>query len=248
MTDDDFELLVIERDAGVVFATIDAPPINVMTPALFRELAKFSVHVADDDSVRVVVLRSDNPDFFIAHFDVTAILGYPTDGPAERPTEHVGFHAMCETYRTMPKATIVEIGGRVGGGGSELSMSCDMRVGALDRTVINQMEVPIGILPGGTGTQRLPRLVGRGRAMERVRTMLGRLTQVSGGHSFAIERIDDLDDALTYIRDDLRDQYFLGYRPADAALDGTWRRIEVRTSDRRHVVRAREGYLAAPRY
>lgn len=166
MTDDDFVLLHIERDAGVAFATIDAPPINVMTPALFRELAKFSTHVADDDSVRVVVLRSDNPDFFIAHFDVTAILGYPTDGDAERPTEHAGFHDMCERYRTMAKATIVEIGGRVGGGGSELSMSCDMRFGAIDRTVINQMEVPIGILPGGTGTQRLPRLVGRGRAME----------------------------------------------------------------------------------
>ena len=90
--------------------------------------------------------------------------------------------------------------------------------------------------------------LGRGRAMERVRTMLGRLTEVSGGRSFAIERIDDLDDALTYVRDDLRDQYFLGYRPADAALDGAWRRIEVRTGDRRHVVRAREGYLAAPRY
>ena len=166
ITDDDFELLRIERDAGVVFATIDAPPINVMTLPLFRELAKFSAHVADDDSVRVVVLRSDNPDFFIAHFDVEAILGFPSEGTAERPTELGGFHAVCERYRTMPKATIVEIGGRVGGGGSELSMSCDMRFGALDRTVINQMEVPIGILPGGTGTQRLPRLVGRGRAME----------------------------------------------------------------------------------
>ena len=166
MTDDDFELLRIERDAGVTFATIDAPPINVMTPPLFRELAKFSAHVADDDTVRVVVLRSDNPDFFIAHFDVEAILSFPAEGAAERPTELGGFHAMCERYRTMPKATIVEIGGRVGGGGSELSMSCDMRFGALDRTVINQMEVPIGILPGGTGTQRLPRLVGRGRAME----------------------------------------------------------------------------------
>ena len=90
--------------------------------------------------------------------------------------------------------------------------------------------------------------LGRGRAIEGVRTMLGRLTQVSGGRSFAIERIDDLDDALTYIRGDLRDQYFLGYRPADPALDGAWRRIEVRTSDRRHVVRAREGYLAATRF
>ena len=90
--------------------------------------------------------------------------------------------------------------------------------------------------------------LGRGRAIEGVRTMLGRLTRVSGGRSFPIERIDDLDDALTYIRSDLRDQYFLGYRPADAAFDGAWRRIEVRTGDRRHVVRAREGYVAAPRY
>ena len=90
--------------------------------------------------------------------------------------------------------------------------------------------------------------LGRGRAIERVRTMLGRLTQVSGGRSFPIDRIDDLDEALTFIRNDLRDQYFLGYRPADPNLDGTWRRIEVRTRDRRHVIRAREGYLAEPSY
>ena len=78
--------------------------------------------------------------------------------------------------------------------------------------------------------------------------MLGRLTQVSGGRSFPIDRIDDLEDALTYIQDDLRDQYFLGYRPANPNFDGTWRRIEVRTRDRRHVIRAREGYLAEPSY
>ncbi|MEC8922572.1 MAG: enoyl-CoA hydratase/isomerase family protein [Actinomycetota bacterium] len=166
LADEDFELLHIDRTDGVAFVTIDAPPINVMTPALFRELAKFGAQVAEDGSVRVVVLRSDDPDFFIAHFDVSAILGFPTEGPAERPEQIGGFHLMCETYRTMPKATIVEIGGRVGGGGSELSMSCDMRFGAMGKTIVNQMEVPLGILPGGTGTQRLPRLVGRGRAME----------------------------------------------------------------------------------
>jgi enoyl-CoA hydratase/carnithine racemase len=66
----------------------------------------------------------------------------------------------------MPKATIAEINGRVGGGGSEFASSCDMRFGAIGRTIVNQMEVPLGILPGGTGTQRLPRLVGRGRALE----------------------------------------------------------------------------------
>jgi enoyl-CoA hydratase/carnithine racemase len=166
MIDEDFELLHIERDRGVAFATVDAPPINVMTRELFRELAKFGTMAAEDDSIRAVVLRSDHPDFFIAHFDVAAILEFPTDGVAQRPTEHGGLHRMCETYRRMPKATIVEIAGRAGGGGSELAMSCDMRFGALGKTVINQIEVPLGILPGGTGTQRLPRLVGRGRAME----------------------------------------------------------------------------------
>jgi enoyl-CoA hydratase/carnithine racemase len=66
----------------------------------------------------------------------------------------------------MPIPTVCEIDGRVGGGGGELAASCDMRFGSLERTVLCQMEVPLGILPGGTGTQRLPHLVGRGRAME----------------------------------------------------------------------------------
>ena len=73
---------------------------------------------------------------------------------------------MCERVRTMDKVTIAQIEGRVGGGGSEFVLGMDMRFGVIDKTVINQMEVPLGILPGGTGTQRLPRLVGRGRAME----------------------------------------------------------------------------------
>jgi len=164
--ENEYELLSIQHDSGVAFVGIDAPPINVMTRQLSIELASFAREVAVDDSVRVVVLRSDNSDFFIAHFDVEEILKFPVEGEAQRPTEAKGFHLMCETFRTMPKATIVEIAGRIGGGGSELAMSCDMRFGAIGKTVINQMEVPLGILPGGTGTQRLPRLIGRGRAME----------------------------------------------------------------------------------
>lgn len=161
-----YETLQVEIDDGVAWTTIDAPPMNVMVRQLFIDLAKFGAAVAVDDDVRVVVLRSDDPDFFIAHFDVATILTFPADGEPERDPELGGFHRMCETYRTMPKATIAEIAGRIGGGGNELAMSCDMRFGAIGKTVINQMEVPLGILPGGTGTQRLPRLVGRGRAME----------------------------------------------------------------------------------
>ncbi len=170
MTDDSaysaFDLLGVSVSDGIATTAISAPPMNVMTLELFAQLAKFGAAAAEDDDVRVVVLRSADPDFFIAHFDVEAITRFPIDEPAERSSELGGFHLMCETYRTMPKATIAEIDGRVGGGGNELAMSCDMRFGALGRTVINQMEVPLGILPGGTGTQRLPRLVGRGRAME----------------------------------------------------------------------------------
>ncbi|MGH1504336.1 MAG: enoyl-CoA hydratase/isomerase family protein [Acidimicrobiales bacterium] len=161
-----FDLLGVEVVDGVATTAISALPMNVMTLELFGQLAKFGAEVAADDDVRVVVLRSADPDFFIAHFDVAAIVEFPTDGEPEKATELGGFHRMCETYRTMSKATIAEIAGRVGGGGMELSMSCDMRFAALESTVINQMEVPLGILPGGTGTQRLPRLVGRSRAME----------------------------------------------------------------------------------
>ena len=162
------ERLRVEIEAGVATATLSNPPLNLMTLPLFGDLARFSAEVAADDSVRAVVLRSDDPDFWIAHFDVEAILKFPIDTPAQRAAkvDDNPFHAMCERFRSMPKAVIAEIGGRVGGGGSELALSCDMRFGARGRTLINQPEVALGILPGGSGTQRLPRLVGRGRALE----------------------------------------------------------------------------------
>jgi len=162
---DDYQLLRIDVRDGVAVATLDAPPVQVMTLPLFGELARFGDAVGDDDDVRVVVLQSADPDFFIAHFDVEAILSFPTTGEAPRSADNP-FHRMCERYRTMPKVTIARIEGRVGGGGCELIQAFDMRFGVRGRTRINQMEVPLGILPGGGGTQRLPRLVGRGRALE----------------------------------------------------------------------------------
>lgn len=158
-------LTVTVRD-GVATVLIDNPPINLMTSGLFRSLAKVSVDLSNDDDVRVVVLRSANPEFFIAHFDVAAILEFPTDGEAVEEPELGGFDRMCEAYRTMDKVTIAELRGRVGGGGAELSSACDMRFGDLETFRWNQMEVPLGILPGGGGTQRIPRLIGIGRAME----------------------------------------------------------------------------------
>ncbi|MDX1383561.1 MAG: enoyl-CoA hydratase/isomerase family protein, partial [Thermoanaerobaculia bacterium] len=162
----DYERVRVRSEDGVLVATIDNPPINLFSLELYAELAAFTAEVEADPEVRVLVLQSANPDFFIAHFDVEAILAFPTDREPELEEELNDFHAMCERLRTMPKATIAKVAGRVGGGGSELVASCDMRFGALGLARVNQMEVALGILPGGSGTQRLPRLLGHGRALE----------------------------------------------------------------------------------
>ena len=162
----DYQTISVRLDAGVLVATIKNPPVNVMTLPLYQDLVAFTAAVAVDEEVKVVVMQSADPDFFIAHFDLEAILSFPIYQPAMKATELSPFHGMCELMRTMNKPTIAKLAGRVGGGGNEFAASCDMRFGVKDRTVINQMEVPLGILPGGGGTQHLPRLIGRNRAME----------------------------------------------------------------------------------
>jgi len=167
MSFEGYELLRVARHGRIVIATIDNPPINLLTNPLFGELSRLSGELEADPDTLVFILRSANPDFFIAHFDVEAIIRFPVDQPASREAAaNNSYHSMCERFRTMNKVTIAQIEGRVGGGGSELAMSFDMRFGVRGKSIVNQMEVPIGIIPGGSGTQRLPRLVGRGRALE----------------------------------------------------------------------------------
>ena len=162
----EYDTISTKTDSGVLFATISSPPANVMTEQLYMDLVAFTAEVEVDDSIKVLVLQSSDPDFFIAHFDLNIILGFPVHKAARKSEKLSDFHLMCERVRTMPKATIVKLAGRAGGGGNEFASSCDMRFGVRGKTIINQMEVALGILPGGSGTQSLPRLVGRGRAME----------------------------------------------------------------------------------
>jgi enoyl-CoA hydratase/carnithine racemase len=161
-----YQLLKVDKQDRLATVTVSNPPINLITLQLYAELSALSKELKADPDLTVVVLKSADPDFFLAHFDVAAILSFPTDTEAQRDPELNDYHQMCERFRTMDKVTIAQIEGRVGGGGSELAASFDMRFGVRGKTRINQMEVPLGILPGGTGTQRLPRLVGRARAME----------------------------------------------------------------------------------
>lgn len=161
---EDLNALRVRIDAGVAWVTIDHAPINLFDLPLMMEMDRLGRALETDPDVRVVVLQSADPDFFIAHADVNLILRIPPSATA--PTEPSFFQAMVDRFRTMPKATIAKIEGICRGGGSELALSMDMRFAALGRAVLAQPEVAVGIIPGGSGTQRLPRLVGRSRALE----------------------------------------------------------------------------------
>ncbi len=161
-----YETLDVAIDGRLAVVTINNPPINVITMSLYMDLIALTQDLESDPDLSVVLFKSADPDFFIAHFDVELILTFPIDEPAEYEKELNDFHKLCERLRTMNKVTIAQIEGRVGGGGSEFASSMDMRFGVSGTTIASQMEVPLGILPGGSGTQRLPALVGRARAME----------------------------------------------------------------------------------
>ncbi len=165
MSYEGYECLSVRLSDGVATVRIDHPPINLFDLALIGEMDRVGRQVEADPDVRVVVIESADPDFFIAHADVKLILALPTEGRPP-PTAPSAFQQMVDRFRTMPKATIAKIEGICRGGGSELVLSMDMRFAAQGKALLGQPEVAVGIIPGGSGTQRLPRLMGRGRALE----------------------------------------------------------------------------------
>ena len=168
MSDDvpqNFNHLNVYRDGKILYVEIDNPPINLITVPLLFDFINLTKWVEDDDDSTVLVLKSVVDGFFIAHFDVGALL--TMDSNKSRAADSLTtFDELCLRFQTMNKITICVIEGRIGGGGSEIAMSCDLRFAASGTAVMNQMEVPIGIIPGGGGTQRLPALIGYPRALE----------------------------------------------------------------------------------
>ena len=165
MAYENYKALRIAVARGVARVTIDHGEINLFDLTLIIEMARLGAELEADDEARVVVLQSANPHFFIAHADLNLIQGLPAAVPA-RAEKLGGFHSMCERFRVMPKATIAKIEGICRGGGSEFVQACDMRFAARGRAVLSQPEVALGIIPGGGGCVRLPRLIGRSRALE----------------------------------------------------------------------------------
>jgi enoyl-CoA hydratase/carnithine racemase len=161
----DYQLIRVAARGGVCRATLNHPPINLLDIPLLTEIDHLLREVAADDGVRVLIVDSADPEIFVAHADVALIEHLP-EGDTALHDELSFFHAMTERIRSLPKATIAVIEGVCRGGGCEMVMAFDMRYAALGTTVLGHPEVSVGIIPGGGGTQRLPRLVGRARALE----------------------------------------------------------------------------------
>ena len=168
VNDTEYKTLRIRRDAGVVTVTIDNPPVNVLDATLMTDLRRLLATLRDDESARVIVFDSADPEFFIAHVDMT--LGDAPDDLAalarDVPEGVNLFQVVGETLRHQPQVTIVKLAGKARGGGAEFVAAADMAFAAVESAGLGQIEALMGIVPGGGGTQYLSERIGRNRALE----------------------------------------------------------------------------------
>ena len=156
-------LRVNDQD-GVLYVDFAHPPMNLLDAELARQLTDLVGVLERDGNTRVVVFGSDDPDYFLAHYDVADLLDRAA--PPARLGGLKPFHQLLERYRALPQVTIGRVEGRARGAGSEFLLALDMRFAALGAGIFGQFEVAVGLLPGGAGTQNLPALIGQARALE----------------------------------------------------------------------------------
>jgi enoyl-CoA hydratase/3-hydroxyacyl-CoA dehydrogenase len=152
----------LETRDGIAIAWLDNPPANSISPEVIRGLQKIWEHVDGDETLHALVVASANPMLFCAGADIKAFT--QMDEAAGRELLNAG-HALLRSFGSTGTVTIAAINGLALGGGCELAMACDVRIAA-DSAMFGQPEINLGIIPGFGGTQRLPRLVGPGKALE----------------------------------------------------------------------------------
>ena len=148
----------------MVFVEIAAPPMNRLGPELVRDLVSLIQQSEADDSIRVLVFKSADPDYFISHVDVTRIKEY-----RQEAAKLTGVPSIALLFRHLSASrlvTIAQIEGRVRAAGSEFVLACDMRFAARESAIFSQPEPALGVLPGGGASHHLARLMGRARALE----------------------------------------------------------------------------------
>ena len=162
-----FDNLLLERDDAVALVTINRPQVlNALNMATLDELRRVILDLKRDESVRAVILTGSGEKAFVAGADINELaVQTPITG---REHALAGQHVL-DLIEHMGKPVIAAINGYALGGGCELALACTLRIAA-DTARLGQPEINLGILPGYAGTQRLPRLVGKARAMELILT------------------------------------------------------------------------------
>ena len=159
----------VEQRGPIQIWKIKNPPMNYMTGPLSRELVQLIGRLEGDDSTRVLIITGGVEGKFITHFSVDELAASAAD-PAEcarvMPRFFAASHRTLNRIMLLPQAVIAAINGDCMGGGYELALACDFRLAADGPYQIGLIEILLGLLPGGGGTQRLTRLIGRGPALE----------------------------------------------------------------------------------
>jgi len=159
------QIRVARRSPAYWRVTIDSPPINVMGPEMVREFQEVINALEADEHVRVVVFDSAVNDYFLNHSDFFAKLEDLTSMPAG-PTGLPPWPDFLVRLTRAPFASIALIRGRATGNGSELTLACDMSFASREKAILSQWEVGVSLVAGGGPMARLPRLIGRNRALE----------------------------------------------------------------------------------
>src|SRR4051794_12271061 len=158
-----FENILVERDGLVAVLTVNRPKVlNALNTQTLDELRRAILDLKHDEQVRAVVLTGAGEKSFIAGADINELATQTPTGGREHAIR--GQHVL-DLIEHMGKPVVAAINGFALGGGCELAMACTLRIAA-DTAKLGQPEINLGIIPGYAGTQRLARLVGRGRALE----------------------------------------------------------------------------------
>ena len=154
-----------QRSPSYWRVTFDNPPLNIFGPETIPQLEEIIQSIETDQRLKVVVFDSAVEGFFLTHYNFLAKLEDSTSMPAGR----TGLQPLPDMLARLSRAPVVSIAsirGRATGVGSELSLACDMRFASREKAILSQWEVGAGLVPGGGPMARLPRLMGRGRALE----------------------------------------------------------------------------------
>ena len=163
----DFKLIIYEKSEGIATITLNRPEaLNAFSKEVVEEILQALEDIRRDENVRVVILTGAGEKAFSAGADIKAMIGI---NPLKARELSLMGEKLCVSFENLEKPVIAALNGYALGGGMEVAMSCDIRI-ASENVRMGQTEINIGLIPGWGGTQRLTRLVGRGKAKELVFT------------------------------------------------------------------------------